>query len=87
VAFDVGGMSDMIEHQKNGYLAKPFDTDEFARGIHWVLVDEVRRRDLENQARSKVVREFGAERVARQHLKLYEDLIAASRVCARVATC
>ncbi len=33
VAFDVGGMSDMIIHQENGYLAKAFDDKEFSEGI------------------------------------------------------
>jgi glycosyltransferase involved in cell wall biosynthesis len=33
VAFDIGGMPDMIEHKINGYLAKPFDTSDLAAGI------------------------------------------------------
>jgi glycosyltransferase involved in cell wall biosynthesis len=33
VAFDIGGMPDMIEHQKNGYLAKPYDVTDLAHGI------------------------------------------------------
>ncbi len=35
VAFDIGGMSDMIEHKKNGYLAKAFDCEELAEGIRF----------------------------------------------------
>jgi glycosyltransferase involved in cell wall biosynthesis len=87
VAFDVGGMKDMIDHQKNGYLAKPYDADEFAGGIYWILADEVRRCGLADQARDKVVKEFGTEHVAGQHLKLYEDLVSASKVRVRVAAC
>ena len=37
VAFNVGGNSDMIEHLKNGYLAKPFDSDDLSEGIKWIL--------------------------------------------------
>lgn len=37
VAFNIGGIPDMVEHQVNGYLAKPFDTEDFSRGIEWVL--------------------------------------------------
>ncbi len=33
VAFDVGGMTDMIVHRENGYLAKAFDCEELAEGI------------------------------------------------------
>jgi glycosyltransferase involved in cell wall biosynthesis len=37
VGFNIGGNSDMIEHQNNGYLAKPFDPQDMAKGIDWVL--------------------------------------------------
>lgn len=32
-AFQIGGMSDMIQHGKNGYLAKPYDITDLANGI------------------------------------------------------
>ena len=32
VAFNIGGMPDMIEHQKNGYLARPFEVEDLSRG-------------------------------------------------------
>ena len=37
VSFDVGGLVDIIDHKKTGYLAKAFDTKDFAEGISWVL--------------------------------------------------
>ena len=37
VGFDIGGNSDMIEHKQNGYLAQPFNIDDLANGIEWVL--------------------------------------------------
>lgn len=37
VAFRVGGMPDMIEHQRNGFMASPYSTDELADGIEWSL--------------------------------------------------
>jgi glycosyltransferase involved in cell wall biosynthesis len=78
VAFDIGGMSDMIDHQKNGYLAKPFDVDDLAMGIRWVLADENRRRSLGRAARNKVVAEYGFESIARRHVRLYEELTLAT---------
>ena len=43
VAFNIGGIRDMIEHQVNGYLAKPFDVSYLATGIDWILSDENRQ--------------------------------------------
>ena len=39
VAFDVGGLRDVIKHGFNGYLAKPFDTQDFCKGIDFVLAN------------------------------------------------
>lgn len=75
VAFDVGGMSDMIEHKRNGYLAKPLDTEDLARGIAWVIGDEERRRELSRAAREKVVREFALNDIANRYRDLYEDIL------------
>jgi len=52
VAFAIGGMTDMIEHGVNGYLASPFDIMDFAQGIRWGLAqrgcDEVRKLSSKN---------------------------------------
>ncbi|MBR5918941.1 MAG: glycosyltransferase, partial [Prevotella sp.] len=37
VGFDVGGIPEMIDHRRNGYVAKFRDSDDLAAGIHWVL--------------------------------------------------
>ena len=37
VAFNIGGMRDMVEHMRNGYLAKPFDATDLATGIEYIL--------------------------------------------------
>lgn len=75
VAFDVGGMPDMVEHTKNGYLAKPFDTEDLAKGIEWILEDSERNEKLSEAAREKAVREYSLETQANCYLKLYEELL------------
>ena len=45
VAFDVGGLPDIVDHQSTGWLARPFDTEDLAAGIAWVLGDAQRARD------------------------------------------
>ena len=37
VAFHTGGLPDIVDHQRTGYLAKAFDTEDLAHGIAWVL--------------------------------------------------
>jgi glycosyltransferase involved in cell wall biosynthesis len=74
VSFDVGGNSDMIEHERNGYLAKAFETDDLAKGIEWVLNDPNYDKLCKN-AREKVLREFDSKVVARKYIELYEEIL------------
>lgn len=37
IAFHNTGLSDIIEHKKNGYLAKINDKDDFVNGINYIL--------------------------------------------------
>jgi glycosyltransferase involved in cell wall biosynthesis len=74
VAFNVGGNSDMIEHLKNGYLAKPFDTDDLRNGIEWVL-NTPNYDELCKNAREKVLREFDSNIVAKKYIELYEEVL------------
>jgi glycosyltransferase involved in cell wall biosynthesis len=76
VAFDIGGMSDMIEHRLNGYLAKPFDTDDLAMGISWILEDSDRLQKLSHRAREKAEQEFSQELQAKRYLSLFEAILA-----------
>ena len=75
VAFDIGGMPDMIEHKINGYLAKPFDTSDLSAGIDWVLSDDKRHKDLCLKARDKAVACFDIETIARQYAELYREVL------------
>ena len=60
VAFDVGGISDMIEHQANGYLAQPFKIENLATGIDWILSNDDPQK-ICDRARKKVEQELSYE--------------------------
>ena len=75
VAFNIGGIHDMIEHQKNGYLAKPFDTTDLAYGIKWVVEDNSKWKKLSENAREKVINEFDIVKVAKRYEDLYKNIL------------
>lgn len=75
VAFDIGGMPDMIDHQKSGYLAVPFDHIDLAKGIIWVLEEEGRRFALGKKARQTVLERYTLATVADRYLRLYQSLL------------
>ena len=76
VAFRIGGMPDMIEHEVTGYLARPFDVDDLAKGLAWMLSDRTRLRSLKEAARHKAEHEFGSDRQADRMLAIYEDAMS-----------
>jgi len=79
VAFDVGGIPDLIEHKANGYLAQPYQAESLAQGIAWVLKGEVGCTELARAARAKVASEFSIEACAGKYLKLYQELAAGGK--------
>ena len=74
VAFGHTGLLDIIDHKKNGYLAKPFSTDDLACGIEWILNTD-NFGELCTNAREKVMREFDSVVVAKKYIELYKDTL------------
>jgi len=74
VVFEIGGMPDMIDHKRNGYLAKPYQIEDLAMGLKWVLEDEDRWQKLSKAARDKAVREYDQKLQTRRYLDLYQEL-------------
>jgi glycosyltransferase involved in cell wall biosynthesis len=72
--FDIGGNSDMVEHQVNGYLAKEKDSKDLAQGIRWCL-DNNKDGSLSAAARQKVMDNYTIERVGKQYADLYESIL------------
>lgn len=74
VAFAYSGLLDIVEHKINGYLAKPFDSNDLARGIDWVLTT-ASYLELCNSARKKVENTFSENIVLKQYMLLYKTVL------------
>jgi glycosyltransferase involved in cell wall biosynthesis len=75
VAFGATGLLDILDHQRNGYLATPYDPEDLARGIAWVLSrDEEGSRALSRSARAKAESAFSIQDMARKYLDLFRDI-------------
>jgi glycosyltransferase involved in cell wall biosynthesis len=75
VAFNIGGMPDMIDHRGSGYLAEPYEIDDLANGIKWVLEDNARRDLLCRHARETTVERYALKAVANRYRALYSDIL------------
>lgn len=74
VGFNVGGLPQMIDHGKNGYLSAYKDAEDFARGIGAVVFSD-RYKELCQGAREKAERNYSARAVAQRYLEVYERVL------------
>jgi glycosyltransferase involved in cell wall biosynthesis len=80
VAFDIGGLPDIVIHRVSGWLAKAFDTVDMAEGILWVLGDSKRWQGLSRTAREKAVERFSPGVIAEQYGRVYEQVLVGRAV-------
>ena len=76
VAFNVGGLPDMILHKQTGDLAEPEDSQALARGIEWALEDETRLKTMRHLSRQRIEQRFSDTLQAQRYSDLYHTLIA-----------
>ncbi|MBC7408548.1 MAG: glycosyltransferase family 4 protein, partial [Arcicella sp.] len=74
VGFDVGGIPEMIDHEKSGYLAKYKSSEDLAKGIYWILFNADYQL-LANNSRQKVLDNYSEKVVAEKYKKVYQSLI------------
>jgi len=73
VAFDIGGLPDIIDHKKTGYLAEAFDIKDLANGIYWVL-DHDKPQSLRNYIHAQAVLKFNESTIAKKYLSIYSNI-------------
>jgi glycosyltransferase involved in cell wall biosynthesis len=75
VAFDVGGVPEMVRHMETGYLAKYKDVGDFTKGLHLLLTDDALREKLGTRSVEVVKAEYTVELMAKRYLDLYEETV------------
>jgi len=74
VGFNNTGLEDVIDHQKNGYLANHLSVEDFTQGLDELLNDE-KNNIYKKNIRSKIINNFSYDKVASQYLAAYKKLI------------
>jgi len=71
VASSVGGIPEIIDHNKSGYLVKPGDAEDIARTLRALIEDSARRDTLGGALKRRVADEFDVSDVVNRTLQLY----------------
>jgi len=75
VAFNIGGLPDIVEHHRTGYLAEPNNSEDLAVGITEALEDALHENHWGRAARVKAESTWSPTIVTNQYFAIYEDLV------------
>jgi glycosyltransferase involved in cell wall biosynthesis len=76
VCFDATGPKDIVDHNRTGYKAKPFEAADLASGVDWILgLPADRCQAMRLQCRESAVKRFDSRGIARQYLDLYQVML------------
>jgi glycosyltransferase involved in cell wall biosynthesis len=75
LAFDVGGVPELVRSGETGWLAPAGDAEGLASGIEWLFAEGERLRRVQHEAAAKMQQGYGLRVQAERYLALYRDLL------------
>ena len=75
ISFNTGGVPELVEHMKTGYVAEYKNSDDFANGVELFLGDDVLRAKAGILARVRVEDNFTLNKMVESYLDLYYAMI------------
>jgi glycosyltransferase involved in cell wall biosynthesis len=77
VAFTVGGVTEVVTHQDNGYVAGYKNTDELIVGVRWVTqLSTEERIALSKRSSAKIKAGFDVSHMTEQYITHYKQLLS-----------
>jgi glycosyltransferase involved in cell wall biosynthesis len=74
LGFNIGGLPDVIKHNKNGILIPPFDTAQMAEKLMNYYDDGELRLRLQEKGRQTIVKQYTIDHQARKYNELFSSL-------------
>ncbi|WP_323923924.1 glycosyltransferase family 4 protein [Aeromonas veronii] len=71
VAFNCTGLTDVVDHQQTGYLAKAYDSVDIAVGLQWILDNPAECERLGKNARLRAEKLWSMDTVVEQYRRVY----------------
>ena len=73
-AFNCSGMPDIVKHQETGYLAKPYDCDELAYGINWIISNKMMHEEMRVNSRNNALLNWSHYKVSKAYKDLFDEI-------------
>ena len=78
VAFNVGGLSELVEHKATGFIVPPFNWPAMQRAIEELALSAELREKFGAAACAKVEAEFTAARMRQEHKEVFDEILSLS---------
>lgn len=75
ITYKTGGIPELVEHMKTGYIAEYNNSDDFIKGIDIFLTDENLRSSASKLSRSIFEQKFTQTKMVNEYLDLYNELL------------
>lgn len=76
LAFNTGGIPDMVNHLNNGYLADSASSDSLALGLEWLIINKNVEHDLSKNARNGIIQNNSFKSIGEKYSDLYNKALA-----------
>lgn len=86
VAFRTGGIPELVEHMKMGYLAEYKNSSDFVHGIRTLLEDTELLSQMHIAAHAAVQQRFTLPQMIENYISLYEEILANRRLESKITT-
>ncbi len=73
LSFEIGGISEMIHHKKNGYIAKKFSIKDFSKGLSWLIKNNSNKIIRANTKLANT--KYDSTKIANDYIKLYKKIL------------
>ena len=74
VAFETGGIPDIVEHANTGLLAKTGDVEQIRKHLNYLSKERQVLRNMSEKCREIVLKKFSINKQAATHLAIYRQL-------------
>lgn len=78
VGFKTGGIPEMIQHKKTGYISEYKSAEDFANGIRYVL-ENTEEKQLSLTSREFVLANYSEKSVSNRYIEIYNKLITKAK--------
>jgi glycosyltransferase involved in cell wall biosynthesis len=78
VASRLGGLPDLVEEGRTGFLFDPLDAAGLGHGVEQILGDRSRALEMGRRGRTAALDRFHPRVVARRHLEIYQEVLSTS---------